>query len=60
MDRIDEARQLFRERGGSEYGGEAVTQQEHALQAAYAAERAGADAPLIAAALLHDVGALAA
>jgi phosphonate degradation associated HDIG domain protein len=49
---------MFRERGHSEYGGEAVTQLEHALQAAQLAEQAGADAPLIAAALLHDVGHL--
>lgn len=49
---------LFTERGGSEYGGEAVTQQEHALQAAFFAEREGATAALITAALLHDVGHL--
>src|SRR5947209_4661571 len=50
--------QLFAERGRSAYLGEAVTQEEHALQAAWAAEKAGADAPLIVAALLHDVGHL--
>lgn len=50
--------QLFRERGESQYGKEPVSQQEHALQAAYFAERAGADSPLIAACLLHDVGHL--
>ncbi len=49
---------LFRERGGSQYGGEAVTQQEHALQAAFFAEREQTDATLITAALLHDVGHL--
>jgi phosphonate degradation associated HDIG domain protein len=53
-----EVLRLFRERGGSQYGGEAVTQQEHALQAAFFAEREQADATLIAAALLHDVGHL--
>jgi phosphonate degradation associated HDIG domain protein len=57
-DRIDQVRQMFSERGGSQYGGEAVTQLEHALQAAQLAEAAGADAPLIAAALLHDIGHL--
>ena len=57
-DRIEQIRQMFRDRGGSQYGGEAVTQSEHALQAAQLAEAAGADAPLIAAALLHDVGHL--
>ena len=49
---------LFRERGGGLYLGEAVSQREHALQAAAAAEREGADPALIAAALLHDVGHL--
>jgi phosphonate degradation associated HDIG domain protein len=49
---------LFRRRGGSLYGGEAVTQLEHALQAAHMAERAGAEPALVTAALLHDVGHL--
>jgi phosphonate degradation associated HDIG domain protein len=49
---------LFEARGGSQYGGEAVTQLEHALQAATFAERAGARAALIASALFHDVGHL--
>jgi phosphonate degradation associated HDIG domain protein len=53
-----EVLELFRLRGDSEYGGEAVTQLEHALQAATFAEREGASAQLIAAALLHDVGHL--
>jgi len=56
--RIDELREMFRKRGGSQYGGEAVTQEEHALQAALLAEQAGAAPPLVAAALLHDVGHL--
>jgi hypothetical protein len=50
--------QLFQKRGGSQYGREAVTQQEHALQAAFFAETAGVSSSLIAAALLHDVGHL--
>lgn len=50
--------ELFRSRGHSQYGREAVTQQDHALQAAYFAERASASPSLIAAALLHDVGHL--
>ena len=54
----DEILRLFRERGGSQYGGEAVTQREHALQAATFAEREGATPALIAAALIHDVGHL--
>lgn len=54
----DEVVALFRERGGSNYGKEAVTQCEHALQAAFFAERELAPASLIAAALLHDIGHL--
>jgi phosphonate degradation associated HDIG domain protein len=49
---------LFKERGNTAYLGEPVSQTEHALQAAWAAERAGAGSPLIAAALLHDIGHL--
>lgn len=49
---------LFRDRGDSNYGGEAVTQREHALQAAMFARRTGAPDALVAAALLHDVGHL--
>lgn len=52
----DEIARLFETRGGSMYGGEGVTQLEHALQAAALAESNGADAATIAAALLHDVG----
>ena len=54
----DEVLALFCQRGGSQYGGEAVTQREHALQAATFAEREGASPELIAAALIHDVGHL--
>lgn len=55
---VDEILQLFRDRGDSQYGNEAVTQVEHALQAAKLAMNAGADAELISAALLHDIGHL--
>lgn len=55
---IDEIMNLFAERGANAYHGEAVSQKEHALQAAWSAERDGADAELITAALLHDVGHL--
>jgi [1-hydroxy-2-(trimethylamino)ethyl]phosphonate dioxygenase len=55
---VDRILELFRTRGGSEYGGEAVTQQEHALQAAALAESEGAPAELIVAALVHDIGHL--
>ncbi|QEF98381.1 hypothetical protein Mal15_24330 [Stieleria maiorica] len=50
--------ELFFRRGDSEYGGEAVTQREHALQAASLALQADAKPSLIVAALLHDVGHL--
>jgi phosphonate degradation associated HDIG domain protein len=49
---------LLAERGGADYGGERVTQLAHALQAASLAEAAAAEPPLVAAALLHDVGHL--
>ena len=58
MPTVDDCIQLLTERGDSEYGGEAVTQLEHALQCATLAEREGASAALISAALLHDVGHL--
>jgi phosphonate degradation associated HDIG domain protein len=45
------------EAGAAHYG-EGVSQREHAAQAAWLAERAGAPAVLIAAALLHDIGHL--
>ena len=53
-----EVLQLFQLHGGSRYGGENVSQLEHALQAAYFAEKDGAPATLVAAALLHDIGHL--
>lgn len=50
--------QLFAQRGGERYAGEAVTQLEHALQCAQLAEVDGADDALVTAALLHDLGHL--
>jgi phosphonate degradation associated HDIG domain protein len=50
--------ELFARRGATAYHGEAVSQAEHALQAADLAEREGAPDWLIVAALLHDVGHL--
>lgn len=58
MPDVDDVIDLLRRRGDSEYGGEAVTQIEHALQAAALAEAEAATPALIAAALLHDVGHL--
>lgn len=49
---------LFRVRGAAMYGGEAVSQLEHALQCAQLAEQAGAGPELVAACLLHDFGHL--
>jgi len=47
---------LFQKYGQGRYGSEAVSQLQHALQAAYFAKRQGADSTLVAAALLHDIG----
>ncbi len=49
----------LRHRANGFYGGEAVTQLEHALQCASLAQAAGAAPALVAAALLHDIGHLA-
>lgn len=56
-DIIEEIFALFARRGGAHYG-EGVTQTEHALQAALAAETSGARPTLVTAALLHDLGHL--
>jgi [1-hydroxy-2-(trimethylamino)ethyl]phosphonate dioxygenase len=58
MKPVDGIFELLERRGGSDYGGERVSQLEHALQCAALAEEAGADAALISAALLHDIGHL--
>ncbi|QDV79283.1 hypothetical protein K2D_28960 [Planctomycetes bacterium K2D] len=54
----EEIDKLFARSGGSQYGGEAVTQLEHGLQAALLAEQEGAPDELVVAALLHDIGHL--
>src|SRR5262249_37464188 len=56
MNSIQEIIELLDSRAGASYLGEAVTQREHALQAAQLALTDGADDSLVAAALLHDVG----
>lgn len=58
MTTVQQILTLFEERGDSDYGGEAVSQREHALQCAALAEQDGQPAALIAAALLHDIGHL--
>lgn len=55
---LDDITGLFHANGAIQYGAEAVTQQQHALQCAQLAEQAGASPELIAAALLHDLGHL--
>lgn len=54
----DEVIRLFQTHGDSEYGGEAVTQLEHALQAATLALQQQASTAVVVAALLHDIGHL--
>lgn len=46
------------QRASGLYGGEAITQHQHALQCATLAEQAGSTPALITAALLHDLGHL--
>ncbi len=53
---IEAIRALFARKGSCQYSGEPVSQLEHALQCALLAEEAGADAELITACLLHDLG----
>lgn len=58
MNVTDEILAIFHRRGSDEYFGESVSMSEHALQAAYFAQIAGAPPPLVVAALLHDIGHL--
>lgn len=55
---IGQIESLFAARGSAWYGGESVSQLQHALQAATFAEAESASPALIVAALLHDVGHL--
>lgn len=57
MRTLDDIFRLYEARGGERYG-EELTQLEHALQTALAAERADAPPALVTAALLHDLGHL--
>jgi phosphonate degradation associated HDIG domain protein len=57
-DVVEEILAIFYARGCAAYLGEDVSQLEHALQSAWAAEKAGATSAAIAAALLHDIGHL--
>jgi [1-hydroxy-2-(trimethylamino)ethyl]phosphonate dioxygenase len=58
MSVADEILAIYDSRGAGAYYGEAVSMTEHALQAAHFAAAAGAAPPLVAAALLHDIGHL--
>jgi phosphonate degradation associated HDIG domain protein len=50
--------ELYRDRGQAQYGGEAISQLEHALQCATLAEQATPSAELITACFFHDLGHL--
>ena len=58
MNGVEAIAELFAGPGARDYLGEAVTIGVHMRQAGALAEAAGAPAPLVAAALLHDVGHL--
>lgn len=55
---LSDIEQRFATQGSALYGGEAISQLEHGLQAAYLAEQAGEDDALVIACLLHDLGHL--
>jgi phosphonate degradation associated HDIG domain protein len=57
-DLLDRVESLFATLGQRAYSGEPVSQLEHALQSAMLAQTDGAAEPLVAAALLHDIGHL--
>ena len=59
MSFIDRLEELFTRRGAEAYLGEPVTISQHMLQCAALAQREDASEPLVAAALLHDIGHLA-
>lgn len=53
---LEEIRRLLEQKATGRYGLTLVNQQQHALQAAWLAEREGKGDALVAAALLHDIG----
>lgn len=55
-DIVDQVAELIGRQGAALYGGEAVTQLQHALQCAHWAEKEGGSEALVAACLLHDIG----
>jgi phosphonate degradation associated HDIG domain protein len=58
MRSVDYIIELLEVNGRDAYFGEPLSQTEHALQTAHLAQEADAPAPLVAAALLHDIGHL--
>jgi phosphonate degradation associated HDIG domain protein len=58
IESLPELGHWFATAGTQLYGGEAISQLEHALQSAHFAQLAGASPSLITAALLHDLGHL--
>ena len=55
---LEDIAHLLATRGVNQYGSEAVSQLEHALQCAQWAEKSGETPATVAAALLHDLGHL--
>ncbi|MFM1876665.1 MAG: hypothetical protein RL266_2402 [Bacteroidota bacterium] len=55
---VNEVFELFEKHGNADYIGEAISQLEHACQAAQLAESEGFDNEVILAALFHDIGHL--
>ena len=58
MSAADRILDILETSGAAQYGDEAVSQLQHALQCAHLAECSGAPASLVVAALLHDFGHL--
>jgi phosphonate degradation associated HDIG domain protein len=58
MPSVDDLFELLARAGARQYGGEAVSQLAHALQSATLAVEAGEPAPVVVAALFHDIGHL--
>jgi phosphonate degradation associated HDIG domain protein len=56
--RLEKIAELLTLRADGLYGLSAVNQRQHALQAAWLAEKTGCSEPLIVASLLHDIGHL--
>lgn len=56
--KLEDIAHLFLTQGAAQYGKEAVSQLQHALQCAHLAEQADGSVELVTAALLHDLGHL--